>query len=88
MSADALTTSRFSTALKLPGSLSSWELMAYGARISGLVHSSANYMDSIFKDARPGSVPVEGPAKFDLAIDLRMGKTFGLTIPPSLGERM
>jgi ABC-type uncharacterized transport system substrate-binding protein len=32
----------------------------------------------------PGDLPVQAPAKYDMAINLKTGKTLGLTVPQSL----
>jgi putative tryptophan/tyrosine transport system substrate-binding protein len=39
--------------------------------------------DQIVRGAKPGHVPVEQPAKFDLVINLTTAKALGLNIPES-----
>jgi putative ABC transport system substrate-binding protein len=59
-------------------------LMAYGGDISVLYHRVADYIDRIFRGAKPADLPVEQPTKFELVINLKTAKSLGLTIPPSL----
>jgi ABC-type uncharacterized transport system substrate-binding protein len=59
-------------------------LMSHGASIPASCHRAAYFVDRILKGAKPADLPVEQPAKFDLAINLRTAKALGLTIPQSL----
>ena len=62
-------------------------LMSYGSNVPELWRRSAVYVDKILKGAKPGDLPVEQPAAFELAINNRTARAIGLTIPPSLTLR-
>lgn len=59
-------------------------LMSYGASLSGLGRGAAHFVDKILKGARPGDLPVEQPATYDLVINLKRAKALGLTVPQSI----
>ena len=62
-------------------------LMAYGGSVSAFTRRAAVYVDRIFKGAIPGELPMEQPTRFELVVNLKVAKAFGLIAPPSLLAR-
>jgi ABC-type uncharacterized transport system substrate-binding protein len=58
--------------------------MSYGPNIAEMFRASAGYVDRILKGARPDDLPVQRPAIFELAINMKTAKALGLTISPSV----
>jgi putative ABC transport system substrate-binding protein len=62
-------------------------LLSYGPDLDAVIRNSATYIDRILKGAKAGDLPIEQPTKFELIVNLRTAKAFGLTIPPSIIAR-
>ena len=62
-------------------------LASYGADVRALFRRTAVYIDKILKGARPATLPVEGPTRFEFLINLKVARGIGLTIPPPLLQR-
>ena len=62
-------------------------LMSYGIDLSEQWRHLAGYVHKILKGASPGELWVEGPTKYELAINLKTAKALGLDVPPSLLAR-
>jgi len=62
-------------------------LISYGADNIDQFHRAAGYVDRILKGEKPSDLPVQGPTKYHLAINLKTAKTLGLTVPPTLLAR-
>jgi putative ABC transport system substrate-binding protein len=62
-------------------------LLAYGPDGANMYRRAAGYIDRILKGARPADLPMEGPTKFEMIVNLKTAKALGLTVPPSLVQR-
>jgi putative ABC transport system substrate-binding protein len=59
-------------------------LLSYAPSLTDIARRGAVYVDKILRGARPGDLPVEQPARFELVINMKTAKALGLTIPPAL----
>jgi putative ABC transport system substrate-binding protein len=56
-------------------------LVSYGVSLPDLYRRAAEYVDRIFKGAKPHELPIEQPTKFELVVNREAARAIGLTIP-------
>jgi putative ABC transport system substrate-binding protein len=59
-------------------------LISYGSDRSYKYRRAAEYVEKILKGASPGDLPLEQPAKFYIAVNIKTARALGLTLPSSL----
>jgi ABC-type uncharacterized transport system substrate-binding protein len=62
-------------------------LMSYGPDQVDQWRGAATYVDRILRGEKPGELPVQAPAKYELIINMKTAKVMGLNIPPALPLR-
>ncbi|WP_218511998.1 ABC transporter substrate-binding protein [Variovorax sp. dw_308] len=59
-------------------------LFSYGADLNEMSYHATAFVDKILKGAKPGSLPVELPTKYNLLINAKAARALGLSIPPGV----
>jgi putative tryptophan/tyrosine transport system substrate-binding protein len=62
-------------------------LMSFGPSYEDMHRRAAIYVDKILKGAKPADLPIEQPTKFTLILNLKVAKTLGLELSPTLLAR-
>jgi putative ABC transport system substrate-binding protein len=77
--------------IPLAGGWGAWAraggLLSYGPNVNEMYQYVLEYVDRIFRGARPGDLPVQQPTRFELIINVKAARTIGIEIAPTLLAR-
>jgi putative tryptophan/tyrosine transport system substrate-binding protein len=62
-------------------------LFSDGPDLDLIVRHAATYVQKVLKGTRPGDIPIEQPTKFELVINVKAAKAYGVTVPPAILAR-
>ncbi|MET3844287.1 ABC transporter substrate-binding protein [Bradyrhizobium sp. OAE829] len=62
-------------------------LMSYGVNIDKNIAGAASYVDRILRGANPAELPVQAPTEFELVVNQKAARQFGLQLPPEVAAR-
>src|SRR5712691_3894280 len=78
---------RLPTVCAHPDDANAGNLMAYGANLADMFSRAAEYVDKILRGAKPADLAVEQPTRFELVLNMKTARAFGLAIPAAVKLR-
>jgi putative tryptophan/tyrosine transport system substrate-binding protein len=62
-------------------------VISYSADLAALSRRAAHYIDRILRGSKPGELPIERPARFELVVNHRFARQLKLVVPPAILTR-
>jgi putative tryptophan/tyrosine transport system substrate-binding protein len=59
-------------------------LLSYAPDLVDNFRRAATFVDRILRGEKPADLPVQFPAKYEMAVNLKTAKALGLTVPQSM----
>ena len=59
-------------------------LFSYSALLADQLRRSADLVDKVLRGAKPADIPVEQPTRFELAVNMKTAKAFGIKVPQTI----
>ncbi len=59
-------------------------LMAYGVDLPGAFHQAGGMVGKVLSGAKPAELPIERPTKFELVVNAKTAKSFGIDLPTAV----
>ena len=72
---------RMPTLVPFPGFADDGGLIAHGPHLTSLFRQAGSVMAKVLQGTRPGEIPIERPARFELVVNLKTARALGIAIP-------
>lgn len=78
---------RYATVHRLREYVEDGGLLSYGPTFPEFFRRAADFVDKILRGAKPGDLPIEGPSRLELIVNMKTAKVLALDIPGSILAR-
>jgi len=58
--------------------------MSYASDLKSVIHRQVGQIVEIFRGANPGDIPYSQPVRFELVVNLKAAREFGIEMPAEL----